>query len=185
MKRFKLVMITAVLAVTLAMPSFAFAANSPAKPNNNVTQTSTSKTFNGKKVTFKATVKVKVNGKYKKCTKSFTTPSGNAGTYTFKYKGQTITYTIKKAANKTTCTGSKTYTSKNLKNKSISFNANVKSAKKSTVTYKSNSDQVKVSKNGKITVVKGAKKGTYKVTATVKALKNYKKAVKVITVTVK
>lgn len=188
MKRLKFILLMAILAFTMVMPSFAFAAvDSPAKnpTYTAVVKGANSKTYDGKS----AVVKVYVitddgNGNVKAEVKSFTT-AANAGKYTANFNGQKVYYTIKQAKNVVSVTKNKTYTKKQLKKKGKSFHIKTKSKNKGKVTYKSSSKYVKVSKKGKVTISKKAKKGTYKIKVTVAAKGNYGKCVKYITIKVK
>ena len=98
LKRLKFILLTAILAFTMVMPSFAFAAvNSPAKnPTYTVVvKGANSKTYDGKS----AVVKVYVitdygNDNVKTEVKSFRT-AANAGKYTANFNGQKVYYTIK------------------------------------------------------------------------------------------
>lgn len=102
LKRLKFILLTAILAFTMVMPSFAFAAvDSPAKnpTYTAVVKGANSKTYDGKS----AVVKVYVitddgNGNVKAEVKSFTT-AANAGKYTANFNGQKVYYTIKQAKN--------------------------------------------------------------------------------------
>lgn len=158
MKRLKFILLTAILAFTMVMPSFAFATvDSPAKnPTYTVVvKGANSKTYDGKS----AVVKVYVitdygNDNVKTEVKSFRT-AANAGKYTANFNGQKVYYTIKQAKNVVSVTKNKTYTKKQLK------------------------------KKGKVTISKKAKKGTYKIKVTVAAKGNYGKCVKYIKIRVK
>ena len=183
LKRLKFILLTAILAFTMVMPSFAFAAvDSPAKnPTYTVVvKGANSKTYNGKS----AKVQVYVitddgNGNIKTEVKTITTPV-NAGKYKYTFNGKSVYYTIKQAKNVVSVTKNKTYTKKQLKKKGKSFQIKTKSKNKGKVTYKSSSKYVKVSKKGKVTISKKAKKGTYKIKVTVAAKGNYGKCVKYI-----
>lgn len=184
MKRLKFILLTAILAFTMVMPSFAFAAvDSPAKnpTYTAVVKGANSKTYDGKS----AKVQIYVitddgNGNIKTEVKSITTPV-NAGKYKYTLNGKTVYYTIKQAKNVVSVTKNKTYTKKQLKKKGKKFQIKTKSKNKGKVTYK----YIKVSKKGKVTISKKAKKGTYKIKVTVAAKGNYGKCVKYITIKVK
>lgn len=188
LKRLKFILLTAILAFTMVMPSFAFATvDSPAKnPTYTVVvKGANSKIYDGKS----AVVKVYVitdygNDNVKTEVKSFRT-AANAGKYTANFNGQKVYYTIKQAKNVVSVTKNKTYTKKQLKKKGKSFQIKTKSKNKGKVTYKSSSKYVKVSKKGKVTISKKAKKGTYKIKVTVAAKGNYGKCVKYIKIRVK
>lgn len=188
MKRLKFILLTAILAFTMVMPSFAFAAvDSPAKnpTYTAVVKGANSKTYDGKS----AKVQIYVitddgNGNIKTEVKSITTPV-NAGKYKYTLNGKTVYYTIKQAKNVVSVTKNKTYTKKQLKKKGKKFQIKTKSKNKGKVTYKSSSKYIKVSKKGKVTISKKAKKGTYKIKVTVAAKGNYGKCVKYITIKVK
>ena len=183
LKRLKFILLTAILAFTMVMPSFAFAAvDSPAKnpTYTAVVKGANSKTYDGKS----AVVKVYVitddgSDNIKTEVKTITTPV-NAGTYKYTFNSKTVYYTIKQAKNVVSVTKNKTYTKKQLKKKGKSFQIKTKSK-----TYKSSSKYVKVSKKGKVTISKKAKKGTYKIKVTVAAKGNYGKCVKYIKIRVK
>ena len=188
LKRLKFILLTAILAFTMVMPSFAFAAvDSPAKnpTYTAVVKGANSKTYDGKS----AKVQVYVitddgNGNIKTEVKNITTPV-NAGKYKYTFNGKPVYYTIKQAKNVVSVTKNKTYTKKQLKKKGKSFHIKTKSKNKGKVTYKSSSKYVKVSKKGKVTISKKAKKGTYKIKVTVAAKGNYGKCVKYIKIRVK
>ena len=188
LKRLKFILLTAILAFTMVMPSFAFAAvDSPAKnpTYTAVVKGANSKTYDGKS----AKVQVYVitddgNGNIKTEVKNITTPV-NAGKYKYTFNGKTVYYIIKQAKNVVSVTKNKTYTKKQLKKKGKSFHIKTKSKNKGKVTYKSSSKYVKVSKKGKVTISKKAKKGTYKIKVTVAAKGNYGKCVKYIKIRVK
>lgn len=188
LKRLKFILLTAILAFTMVMPSFAFAAvDSPAKnpTYTAVVKGANSKTYDGKAAVVQVYVITEdANGNIKTEVQSFTT-AANAGKYYDTFNGQKVYYTIKQAKNVVSVTKNKTYTKKQLKKKGKSFQIKTKSKNKGKVTYKSSSKYVKVSKKGKVTISKKAKKGTYKIKVTVAAKGNYGKCVKYIKIRVK
>lgn len=129
LKRLKFILLTAILAFTMVMPSFAFAAvDSPAKnPTYTVVvKGANSKTYNGKS----AIVQVYVitddgNGNIKTEVKTITTPV-NAGKYKYTFNGKSVYYTIKQAKNVVSVTKNKTYTKKQLKKKGKKFQIKTK-----------------------------------------------------------
>ena len=188
LKRLKFILITAILAFTMVMPSFAFAAvDSPAKnPTYTVVvKGANSKTYDGKSTKVKVYVITDYGDDNIKTEVKYITTPVNAGKYKYKFNGKTVYYTIKQAKNVVSVTKNKTYTKKQLKKKGKKFQIKTKSKNKGKVTYKSSSKYVKVSKKGKVTISKKAKKGTYKIKVTVAAKGNYGKCVKYIKIRVK
>ena len=196
MKRFKLILVAAVVAVSMLMPSFSFAettstepVDSPAKVESvNLILGQSSKVYDGKRGSTQviAIIMDMESQTFKLDSMIFETSSANAGTYSGEFHDKKFTYTIKQAPNSATVSpASKTYKYKKLKKKSYSFYIKTTSKNGGKVTYKSSSKRVKVSSTGKVTVVKKAKKGTYKVAVTVAAKGNYGKVVKYVTVRVK
>ena len=196
MKRFKLILVAAVVAVSMLMPSFSFAettstepVDSPAKVESvNLILGQSSKVYDGKRGSTQviAIIMDMESQTFKLDSMIFETSSANAGTYSGEFHDKKFTYTIKQAPNSATVSpASKTYSYKKLKKKSYSFSLKTTSKNSGKVTYKSSSKYVKVSSTGKVTVVKKAKKGTYKVAVTVAAKGNYGKIVKYVTVKVK
>ena len=118
LKRLKFILLTAILAFTMVMPSFAFAAvDSPAKnpTYTAVVKGANSKTYDGKS----AKVQVYVitddgNGNIKTEVKNITTPV-NAGKYKYTFNGKTVYYTNKQANNIVTIKKKKTYPKQHLK----------------------------------------------------------------------
>ncbi len=110
LKRLKFILLTAILAFTMVMPSFAFATvDSPAKnpTYTAVVKGSNYKTYDGKS----AVVKVYVitdygNDNVKTEVKTFTTPV-NAGKYKYTFNGKTVYYTVKQAKNVVSVTKNK------------------------------------------------------------------------------
>lgn len=193
MKRFKLILVAAVVAVSMLVPSFAFAdtvsedVDSPVKVSDvSLVLGQTSKVYNGKKGATQVVAIYHENGELKVDSRDYITPSANAGSYTDTFHNKEFTYTIKKASNSATVSpASKTYKYKKLKKKSYSFKVSTKSKHPGKVTYKSSSKKVKVTSAGKVTVAKKTKKGTYTIAVTVAASTNYNKVVKYIKVRVK
>lgn len=150
----------------------------------NVAASTTTKTYTGKKQATTITVKYgkKVLKKNVDYTVKGITAATNAGTYKITITGKgnfkgtkTITYTVKKAAQKVRVVAGKT--SKRV------YVSGVKG--KAKVSYTTNNGRVKVS-NGKVIVGKGVKKGTkVRVTVTVSATHNYKSYKKTVTYVVK
>lgn len=151
---------------------------------SNVSASATTKTYTGKKQATAITVKygkttLKKNVDY---TVKGITAATNAGTYKITITGKgnfkgtkTITYTVKKAAQKVRVVAGNT--SKRV------YVSGVKG--KAKVSYTTNNGRVKVS-NGKVIVGKGVKKGTkVRVTVTVAATHNYKSYKKTVTYVVK
>ena len=199
MKRFKLILVAAVVAVSMLMPSFSFAettstepVDSPAKVESvNLIMGKSLKVYDGNRGSTQVVaiiMEMDENGQgtFKLDSMIYETPSANAGVYNGSFHDKSFTYTIKQAPNSATVSpASKTYSYKKLKKKSYSFSLKTTSKNSGKVTYKSSSKYVKVSSTGKVTVVKKAKKGTYKVAVTVAARGNYGKVVKYVTVRVK
>lgn len=150
----------------------------------NVAASTTTKTYTGKKqataITVKYGKKVLKNGV--DYTVKGITAATNAGTYKITITGKgnfkgtkTITYTVKKAAQKVHVVAGKT--------SNRVYVSGVKG--KAKVSYTTSNGRVKVS-NGKVIVGKGVKKGTkVKVTVTVAATHNYKSYKKTVTYVVK
>lgn len=202
MKFLKKLMVV-LLTVIMILPLTAHAAgtDSPAKRDlANATITTKTLTYNGK--TQKATLTVKIGDQTLTEGTHFTVVGDrtkkNAGTYTLKIKGigkytgtQTVTFTVKKAAQKVKVTGTsiksgvKTYKASSLKKSSKTFRLKVTRKANAKVTYSAPSRKITVSKTGKVTVKKGTKKGTYKVYVKTKATKNYKASTKIIKIRVK
>lgn len=192
MKRLRLILIAAVVAVSMLIPSFSFAdelepADSPAKVSEvTLVLGQSSKVYNGKKGSTQVVAIINDENGLRLQQTTYTTPSANAGVYKGSFCNKSFTYTIKQAPNSATVSpSSKTYYYKYVKKKSYSFYIKTKSKNGGKVTYKSSSKRVKVSSSGKVTVVKKAKKGTYKVAVTVAAKGNYGKVTKYVTVRVK
>ena len=199
MKRFKFILVAAVVAVSMLMPSFSFAETTSTEPVDSPAKVSTvhlvlgqsSKVYDGKRGSTQV-VAIIMNfdsnnkGTFTLESTDYQTPSANAGTYSGEFHGKSFTYTIKQAPNSATVSpASKTYKYSQVKKKSYSFSIKTTSKNGGKVTYKSSSSRVKVSSTGKVTVVKKAKKGTYKVAVTVAAKGNYGKIVKYVTIKVK
>ena len=164
--------------------SYTYRVASKSVAPSNVAASASSKTYTGKKQATAITVKygktvLKKNVDY---TVKGITAATNAGTYKITITGKgnfkgtkTITYTVKKAAQKVRVVAGKT--SKRV------YVSGVKG--KAKVSYTTNNGRVKVS-NGKVIVGKGVKKGTkVRVTVTVAATHNYKSYKKTVTYVVK